>query len=106
MPITIQADEHIKKAISDAVKKQGVDIHTVEDEKIKGEEDKDVLQLARDKNRVILTNDSDFLDVEEHPGILYITSQYASIGNIVREVVRHVDQYEADEFCNAVFYIP
>ncbi len=106
MSITIQADEHIKKAISDGIKRRGVELYTVEEEKIKGESDEDLLQFAEKENRVILTNDSDFLEVDLHPGILYITSQYAPIGDVVREVVRHVDQYTKEEFQDTIFYIP
>lgn len=106
MSITIQADEHIKKGISEGVKRRGVEIYTVEDEGIKGKSDEALLQFAKQKNRVILTNDSDFLEIEDHPGILYITTQYASIGEIIKEVVRHVDQYTKEEFEDTIFYIP
>lgn len=106
MSITIQADEHIKKGISDGIKRRGVELHTVEEEEIKGKSDEDLLRFAKERDRVILTNDSDFLEMEDHPGILYITTQYASIGEIVQEVVRHVDQYTKEEFQDTIFYIP
>lgn len=112
MGVAIQADEHVPVAISEGLKQQGIDVYTVEDEEIKGYDDageNSILQIAQETGRGILTNDAHFESIherEDHHGIIFITSQYSDIGDVIQEVVRLVDRYSEEEFSDAKFYVP
>ena len=56
------------------------------------------------KDRFIFTNDSDFLEVENHLVILYISLKSAYTGEIIKEVVSHVNQYLKEDFLDTIFY--
>ena len=70
------ADEHIPPAIVSALRGEGHDITVVGDDIDLGSEDTVLLEHARDTNRLILSEDTDFrgadpeLDIEDQPGIL------------------------------------
>ncbi|MBI4173610.1 MAG: hypothetical protein HY519_02715 [Candidatus Aenigmarchaeota archaeon] len=58
---------------------------------------------------MLLTNDSDFLGIAEnryHHGIIFITSQFASVGDVIRAVVTLVDTVPEKQFLNSIFFIP
>jgi hypothetical protein len=42
----------------------------------------------------------------DHPGVIFITTQYATTQDIAREIVRLTDQLTAAEFRNSTFYVP
>ena len=68
-----------------------------------------MFECAQRENRVILTNDPDFFSLLEegpHRGILYLTTQRAPIGRIIRDIARLVDTSRPEEFENNIFYIP
>ena len=72
------ADEHIPPAIVSALRGEGHDIAVVGDDIDLGAEDTVLLEYARDTDRLILSEDTDFrgadpdLDVEDQPGFLRV----------------------------------
>jgi len=67
------------------------------------------IEYAQRKNRTLLTNDPGFFSLLEegpHHGILYLTTQRAPIGRIIRDIARLVDTSRPEEFENNIFYIP
>ena len=74
-----------------------------------GASDREVFEYAQQRNRTILTNDPDFfllLEEGPHYGILYLTTQRAPAGRIIRDIARLIDTTQPQEFENNVFYIP
>lgn len=102
------ADEHIQRAIVTGLRARGVEIDTVVDIGLGGAPDKAVWDHCRRENLVLLTNDHHFLQRadEDHPGLVYLTTQFADIGEVVRAVVRWVDTMPQDAFAGRVFYVP
>ncbi len=74
--IKFYADENISKAIIKGLHSRGVDILTVNDTKMYSANDREHLEKASSENRVIITHDTDFLQLASiyinHAGIVYI----------------------------------
>lgn len=107
--IAIQCDEHIKASVSDGLRARGISVYRLEDEHLKGISDPELLDHCIRNNRVLLTNDDDFLALAEnkkHPGIIFITSQFSSVGEIIRVVITLADTIPESGFQNAAFFIP
>jgi predicted nuclease of predicted toxin-antitoxin system len=80
-------DEHVATAIARGLDKRGVDVLTVAEAGLLGSDDTDLLAFAQDEQRVIVTQDQDFLRIaareDDHPGIVYV-SHGRSIGEMIR----------------------
>lgn len=77
--LTGLADAHVKSGIVDGVRRQGMDIVTAQGLGLSRAEDEDLLVTATQANRLMLTNDADFLRLHaqwmqsgrHHSGIVY-----------------------------------
>ena len=89
MAPTIQfyTDEHVAKAVVQGLRQRGVDVQTVSEAGLRGASDQDHLSWAYQHQRVLLTQDTDFLRLHAsglpHAGIVY-----APQGTSVSEMVR------------------
>lgn len=85
--IKFYMDEHVSRAIVDGLRRQEVDVLTVGEAGMLGAKDEAHLQLAIRLERVIFTQDSDFLRFHAlgvpHRGIVY-APQGTPIGKIIR----------------------
>ncbi|KXA98177.1 hypothetical protein AKJ37_00895 [candidate division MSBL1 archaeon SCGC-AAA259I09] len=107
--VEIQADEHIKKSLQNAMRNMGIPVHNIEKEGLKGVSDADLLDFVVKKERILLTNDQDFESLAEerkHYGIIFITTQYATVSEIAGEILRLWDQLSPNDFYNSKFYVP
>ncbi|KXB05293.1 hypothetical protein AKJ50_01345, partial [candidate division MSBL1 archaeon SCGC-AAA382A13] len=83
--VEIQADEHIKKGLQNAMRNIGVPVHTIEKEGLKRVSDADLLDFVIRKERILLTNDQDFeslAEEREHYGTIFFTTQYATVSRV------------------------
>jgi predicted nuclease of predicted toxin-antitoxin system len=71
-------DENIKRSITTLLEQEGYDIVRVQDEHEPGFEDEAIVRFCRETDRVLLTNDDDFFEFDEHPGVLFLDEQRAS----------------------------
>ena len=87
-PIKFYMDEHIPRAVSEGLRRRGVDVLTTQDAGMLGAFDRDHLMLAAEQQRVILTRDADFLRMHatgiRHHGIVFVPAQ-APIGGMIRD---------------------
>jgi predicted nuclease of predicted toxin-antitoxin system len=85
-----------------------VDVLTVPEAGTLGVSDAEQLQRARDEERVIFTQDDDFLRMAaegaEHAGIVY-ASQERVVGEIIRGLMVIHEVLEADEMAGRVEYL-
>ena len=58
-------DEHIPRAVTGGLLRRGVDVLTAQDVNMLTESDRDHLKLATKENRVIFTQDVDFLRLHQ-----------------------------------------
>lgn len=69
MAYRIICDEHIEQQIVTYLEREGHDAIHVETALSLSADDTDIAAYAREENRVVLTNDDDFLDTNEFPEI-------------------------------------
>lgn len=93
MPRTIRfhLDEHIPSAVADGLRRRGIEVITTLDAGLLGAEDTAHLVFALARGLVIVTNDEDFLGLNEreieHPGVAYCPLHKRSIGTVIRSLV-------------------
>lgn len=103
------ADEHVPPAIVSALRGEGHDVAVVGDDVDFGSEDRVLLEYARETDRLILSEDTDFrganqaLNVDHHPGILACDTA-ASPGEIAA-AIRRIDTH-TDDLTGTVLYVP
>jgi len=107
-PIRYFTDEHIPMSIANGLRKRSIDVLTVSEAGLLGKEDKELLAFVREKQRVIVTQDRDFLQIAgqeaSHPGVVY-APQDRSIGEIVRMLDLLFQVSDAEEMDGRVEYI-
>jgi hypothetical protein len=86
--IGFHLDEHIPRAVADALRRRAIDVVTVGEADLLGASDSEHLARALAAGRVLVTHDADFLRLHEqqyaHAGIAYCAPGTRTIGEIVR----------------------
>ena len=81
-------DEHVNQAIARGLRRRGVDVTTSVDVSLLGESDERHIEFARQNERVIFTQDVDYLHWHRqglpYAGIVYASPESRSVGEIVR----------------------
>ena len=111
MPRTIRfhLDEHADPAVAEGLRQIGVDVTLTHDVNLTSATDLQHLAYLRAENRVLFTEDADFLRLhaggESHPGIAYCHQQSRSIGEIIRGLLLIWEVLDAKEMENRVEYL-
>lgn len=100
-------DEHIPRAVTDALQQQGLDILTVQAANRQGLPDEEQLDFATQENRVMVTMDSDYIALAvqgiSHAGIAFVTSD-TSIGDLINNLILLHGVMTPEEMENNVEY--
>lgn len=107
------ADEHVLAAIVEALRKRGMDVVAVQERGREGVDDADLLAEALKDQRVMITNDQDFLVLAaEHnkrgelfAPILFWPQQRRRVGEIVRSIIREVSRTDYSSACSRVYFL-
>lgn len=90
------ADEHVNRSYVSALRSTGYRVGWIDDDTYElGNDDIELLKLAREKGLVILTNDDDFTtlaDTVDHAGIIFYQRYRHSPRTFVRGVKR-IDRF-------------
>ena len=94
------ADENVPVVISRALQRMGMDILAARDVRLLGYSDREQLSFAVKENRVIITHDSDFLNLVRkeklsHHGVLFFTKQ-VTIGEAIEQIERIAFTYSGE----------
>mgnify|MGYP000044191227 CR=1 FL=1 len=100
MTYRILADENVERATTNYLQKLGHDVERLDDvaELGLGADDGPIARYARERDRLILTQDDDFfteIDVEDTAGILFQRDQTLAtreVGDAVHEMSQYLDQ--------------
>ena len=99
-------DEHVDHAIATGLGQRGIDVTTAVSAGLLSAPDEAHIAFALREQRVIFTNDSDFLRLAasgvSHAGIVYCAPQARTIGDIVRHLCLMHDCLAADDMKNMV----
>lgn len=86
--IRFHLDEHIDPDIAAALRRHGIDATTTQEAGLRTASDDVQFEFAKSQQRVIVTDDADFLRlaavVGDHPGIVVCHRQYHSNRDIIR----------------------
>lgn len=107
-------DEHVPRAITEGVKRCGVDVLTVQADGATGSEDSDVLDRAMLLGRVVVTNDEDFhvqasrrqRAREPFAGVIYVDLNWITIGQSIKDLELIGIAGEPSDLANRVEYLP
>jgi predicted nuclease of predicted toxin-antitoxin system len=111
MPQTIRyhLDEHVDPVIADGLRRRGIDVTTTVEAGLRSALDVDHVRFARTQQRVIVTNDRDFLVLAHrgsaHAGIIYYRPGRYAVGEVIRRLVRLWEQRTPDEMQNHVEFL-
>lgn len=107
-------DEHIRRAITMGLRLRSVDVLTVQEDGRAGTPDPILLDRATELQRVIFSQDQDFLveanrrQAEGIPfaGVIYAPQLSISIGDCIRDLEIIAKASELEDLANRVEYIP
>jgi uncharacterized protein with PIN domain len=88
--IKFYTDEHVHPAVIAGLRRRGIDVLSSKDANMLAASDEEHLKLANQENRVIFTQDDDFLKFHAkqmpHKGIVY-AHQRTPIGQIIQSLM-------------------
>ncbi len=106
--IKYYTDEHIPKAVIQGLRRRGIDVLSVPESGMIQASDEEILEMARMENRVIITQDEDFLRLHSegnhHWGIVY-SPHGTSIGEIISGLMLIHQVLDSTEMKNHVEFI-
>jgi Domain of unknown function (DUF5615) len=86
--VRFHLDEHVPPAIAEGLRRRQIDVTTTADAGLTGADDVDHIAFALAEQRVIYTNDEDYLILNDqgvaHAGIVYCQQGSRSIGDVIR----------------------
>lgn len=101
-------DEHIPKAVAKGLRERGVDTLTMAEAGTLGAEDQWLLEFAKGRSRVLITNDPDFLRLHAagatHAGIAY-AAPHTAIGDVIRGALLIAEILDSDDMTNHVEFL-
>lgn len=106
MAIRFHLDENVDHDIARGLRRRGVDVTTATDAQLLGAEDAQHIAFAVASQRVIYTNDADFLRLVEsgveHCGIVFCPMNSRTVGEIVRYLCLLHDCLSPEEIAGRV----
>lgn len=107
------ADEHVAFALVNALRTRGMDLVTVQDVGLRSEDDPPLLDFALREERIILTNDQDFLihaanraaRLVTFAPIIYWPQQKRTVGQLLPKILEVATTRSFNEACSQVFFL-
>lgn len=107
--IKFHLDENISYSIALGLRHRGLDVTTTPEENLLGVSDEIQLLFAASNDRVIFTQDTDFLRMGQssipHAGIAYCPQQSQSIGQIIRGLLLIWEILDPEEMFNHIEFL-
>jgi hypothetical protein len=114
MSLLIYMDVHIPLAITEGLRRRGIDVLTSQEDGTTEEDDEPLLARATERGRILFTQDEDLLAIaarwqksgQHFVGVLYAHQQGSSLGRLVTDIELLATCAVADELANRVIYLP
>ena len=107
--IRFHLDEQVKKSIAEQLRLRGIDVTTTNEVGLRTKSDLEHLEFIRQEQRVIFTQDDDFLKIAsytyEHPGIVYCKQGTRTIGQIIESLVLIYEVYSPQDMIGRIEFI-
>ena len=102
-------DENIADAVADGLRRHHIDVTTTHDAGLSGEMDDAHIEFARLHQRIIFTQDRDFLALAascvRHHGLVYCHQQTRTIGQMIAFLVLLNECVGESEMPNRIEYV-
>lgn len=107
-------DVHVPSAVSEGLRRRGVDVLTSQEDDTREVDDEALLQRATELGRALFTQDNDLLTIaslwqqqgREFGGVIYPHQLGAGIGSVVEDLELISAGSAKHELCNRVIYLP
>jgi len=114
MSAPIYMDVHVPAAISEGLRRRGVDVITAQDDQSTTLMDEGLLARATELGRALFSQDEDLLRIaaawqstgKQFHGVIYAHQTRAGIGQLVEDLETVLVCCELDELANQVVYLP
>jgi hypothetical protein len=111
--VALYMDVHVHRALTDGLRSRGVDVLTAQEDGTTEWEDPDLLERATAVNRVLFTNDRDFLRIvavrqqfsQPLTGVIY-APQTSPLGPVLRDLELCALACEPEDFAEGLTYLP
>lgn len=107
--IKFHLDENVSFAIANGLRRRGIDVTTTPEQGMIGQSDEQQLEFALSQDRVIFTQDTDFLRLHHagfsHRGIAYCLQKSKSIGEILQALILIWEVLDAEEMTNYLEFL-
>jgi hypothetical protein len=112
--LTIYMDVHAPAAITDGLRRNGIDILTSQEDQTTTVVDEDLLTRVASLGRLLFTSDEDFLIIaaawqrsgRHFPGILFAAQMGMSIGKTIADIQLIAEACPPEEVADRVVYLP
>ncbi len=106
--ICYYTDEHVARAVIYGLRQRGIDVLSVPEAGMMGATDEAHLAFAFVQQRVLFTQDTDFLRLAAsgvtHAGVVY-APQFTAIGDLIRGLVLIAQIVEREEMFERIEYL-
>lgn len=114
MPSSLYMDVHVPMAVTEALRRRGLDVLTSQDDGTATLEDEGLLSRAAGLGRVLLSQDQDFLRIavqwqqqgRQFPGVVFAAQWGVSLGGLVDDLELLLTCCEPEELRDRVTYLP
>lgn len=107
--IRFHFDEHVPEPLANELRKRGIDVTLTADAGLSHAPDEAHVAFAVESDRVVVTNDRDFLRMHSrgtpHRGIAYYADQRRNIKSLADELEALVGVYAPEQMHNRVEYL-
>lgn len=114
MSLALYMDEHVKSVVTSGLRRRGLDVLTVQEDGYAEQEDEQILERATELERVLFTQDEDFLAIAqawqtsglEFSGLVYGHQLDLTVGAAVNNLELVCQAVTSDEIRNTIIYLP
>lgn len=107
--IKFHLDENVSNAVAEGLRRRGISVTTTPEENLIGASDEEQLAFALSQERVMFTQDDDFLRLHQsntaHAGITYCHQGSRSIGEIVKTLALIWEWVDPEDMVGQVEFI-
>lgn len=114
MTLSLYMDQHVPAAVTRGLRRRGVDVLTTEEDHAADWEDERILTRATSLERIVFTQDDDFLAIGHHwqrsgrefTGIVYAHQLKITVGQAIADLDLIAKVMTADDMRNRIEFLP
>lgn len=114
MTVAFYMDVHVRRAISDGLRRAGVDVLTAQDDGCATLSDPELLDRATEIGRVLFSQDDDLLreaterqaSKRSFAGVVYAHQLRITVGQAIRDLQLIAEVYESGDIADRIEFLP